>query len=102
MNANRRGGAKPTMILRLARALAATTVARQASSGVIRELSATETASYSLMTARTVGISDSKPFQAAAIRGNKSVVNRKDTTVSCNSGPCSPPGGWRLGTEYRG
>eukprot|EP00965_Chrysotila_dentata_P104271 3443467-Pleurochrysis_carterae.AAC.1 len=61
-------GAKLTMIMRLERAGAATMVARQASVGVKRELSTTETASYSLMTARTVGVSDSQPFQLAAIR----------------------------------
>eukprot|EP00965_Chrysotila_dentata_P084045 2774163-Pleurochrysis_carterae.AAC.4 len=44
-------------------------VARQARLGVIRELSTTETASYSLMIARIVGVSDSEPFQSAAIRG---------------------------------
>ena len=48
---------------------AATTVARKASLGVIRELPTLETASYSLMTARTVRVSDSEAFQSAAIRG---------------------------------
>eukprot|EP00965_Chrysotila_dentata_P261724 6214352-Pleurochrysis_carterae.AAC.3 len=56
--------------MRLERAGAATTVARQSSVGVRRELSTTERASYSLVTARTVGVSDSEPFQPAAIQGS--------------------------------
>eukprot|EP00965_Chrysotila_dentata_P071984 2378198-Pleurochrysis_carterae.AAC.1 len=59
------------MIVRLKdkRAGAATTVARQSSVGCKRELSTTETASYSLMTARTVRVSDSEPSQLAAMQG---------------------------------
>eukprot|EP00965_Chrysotila_dentata_P181857 6003656-Pleurochrysis_carterae.AAC.1 len=65
--------------MRLERAFAATTVARQASVGLQSELSTTKTASYSLMTARTVGVSNSDPFQSAAIRGyrgsRKNLIN---------------------------
>eukprot|EP00965_Chrysotila_dentata_P055394 1838106-Pleurochrysis_carterae.AAC.3 len=89
------------------RAGTATTVARQASVGVIRELSTSETAHYSLMTARTVGSetkcktakqeSHAKPNERFR---NNSVVNCEDTAVLRSSRP--PSGGWRLDTKYRG
>eukprot|EP00965_Chrysotila_dentata_P190573 6173973-Pleurochrysis_carterae.AAC.3 len=50
-------------------AVTAATVARQASLGITIELSTMKTASYSLMTARTVKVSGTEPFQSAAIRG---------------------------------
>eukprot|EP00965_Chrysotila_dentata_P175204 5783567-Pleurochrysis_carterae.AAC.1 len=75
------------------------------------------------MAARTVGVSDSEPFQSAAIRErNKcktakeqewhakpnegfrknSVLNCEDTAVFRSSRPRSPSGGWRLNTKYWG
>eukprot|EP00965_Chrysotila_dentata_P055746 1848786-Pleurochrysis_carterae.AAC.1 len=44
-----------------------------ASTGVIRELSTPETASYSQMTCRTVRVSGSEPFQSAAICGYRGI-----------------------------
>eukprot|EP00965_Chrysotila_dentata_P024165 800766-Pleurochrysis_carterae.AAC.1 len=41
---NRRIGARPTMIVKLERAVAANTVARRASTGLVRKLSTPETA----------------------------------------------------------
>eukprot|EP00965_Chrysotila_dentata_P090228 2977820-Pleurochrysis_carterae.AAC.1 len=68
--------------LLLQRASAATTVARhRAGLWVKRELLTTGTASYSLRTARNVGVFDSEPFRSATIQGYRgSRKNLKNNT----------------------
>eukprot|EP00965_Chrysotila_dentata_P096544 3190286-Pleurochrysis_carterae.AAC.1 len=70
--------------LLLQRARAATTVTRQARVGVNGELSTTRTASYSLVTARTVGVSDSESFQSTAIRGYRETRKTSKTLQEQN------------------
>eukprot|EP00965_Chrysotila_dentata_P199321 6179307-Pleurochrysis_carterae.AAC.1 len=65
---NRRGRAGLIMIMRLERAVAATAVARTAGTGITIEFSTLGTASYSQMTARTVRVSGTEPFQSAAMQ----------------------------------
>eukprot|EP00965_Chrysotila_dentata_P133771 4424284-Pleurochrysis_carterae.AAC.1 len=100
------------------RAVAATTVARKASTGVIRELSTSETASYSQMIARTIRVSGTEPFQSAAIRGYRgsqeleiayeceTKCQNAEARMACktkpNSRPSFPSGSWRLNAKYWG
>eukprot|EP00965_Chrysotila_dentata_P002374 77303-Pleurochrysis_carterae.AAC.2 len=64
------------------RAGAATTVARQASTGFLTRAVHSKIASYALMTARTVGdgVSNLEPFQSAVIRWYRG--SRKKTLKS--------------------